>query len=325
MPAPPNDSGVPPLVLVSGPEPLLVERAVGATLAALRDTDPQVEVTRVYPADYQPGQLAAAAAPSLFGGARALVVHQLDEASEALQTDLLRLLADPGPDLTLIVLHSGGARARKVLDALKKQQARVLPATAVKTDRDKSDFVINEFRRLGRKVTPGAVRGLVEAVGRDLRELASACAQVAEDTTGVVDEDVVATYHGGRVEATGFRVADAAVAGDTAEALRLLRHALAGGLDPVPIVAVLAAQLRQMVRVGGAGRAPAGQLASSLGMPPWQVDKARRTLSGWSMDRLGTAIQAVAAADFQVKGGGRDPRYAVERAVLAVCRARRES
>ena len=36
----------------------------------------------------------------------------------------------------------------------------------------------------------------------------------------------------------------------------------------------------------------------------------------------GRAIQAVAAADFEVKGGGRDPVYAVERAILTICRSR---
>ncbi|HRW19776.1 MAG TPA: DNA polymerase III subunit delta, partial [Dermatophilaceae bacterium] len=37
---------------------------------------------------------------------------------------------------------------------------------------------------------------------------------------------------------------------------------------------------------------------------------------------LGTAIQAVAAADVEVKGGGRDPVYAVERCILQLAAAR---
>lgn len=53
-------------------------------------------------------------------------------------------------------------------------------------------------------------------------------------------------------------------------------------------------------------------------MAPWQVDRARRDAQGWDGDRLGRAIQAVAAADFDVKGGGRDPVYAVERAILTI-------
>ena len=128
------------------------------------------------------------------------------------------------------------------------------------------------------------------------------------------------TYHGGKVEATGFRVADAVVAGDAGEALRLLRHAIAVGVDPVPIVAVIAQQLRQLVRVGSAGRGRSGDLARDLGLAPWQVDKARRSLHGWTAEALGRGIQVIAAADFEVKGGGRDPVYAVERAILAITR-----
>jgi DNA polymerase-3 subunit delta len=134
----------------------------------------------------------------------------------------------------------------------------------------------------------------------------------------VVDDAIVEKYHGGKVEATGFKVADAAIAGNAGEALRLLRHAISAGDNPVPIVAVLAMQLRQMVRVGHAGRGPSGQLAKTLAMAPWQVDQARRKLNGWDPQGLGRAIQAVAAADFDVKGGARDPVYAVERAILTI-------
>lgn len=206
---------------------------------------------------------------------------------------------------------------------MKKRKARVLEAPAVKSDRDKSDFVVNEFRSNRRKITSEAVRALVEAVGKDLSELASACAQLIADTQGTVDESVVETYHGGKVEATGFRVADAAVAGQQGEALALARHAMAAGVDPVPIVAVLALQLRQLVKVAGAPRGSGASLAKDLGMAPWQIDRARRSLSGWDAHGLGVAIQAVAAADYAVKGGGRDPRYAVERCLVQICQARR--
>ena len=85
----------------------------------------------------------------------------------------------------------------------------------------------------------------------------------------------------------------------------------------------------EILRVGGEHLARSGAaalylraIARDLGMAPWQVDKARRSLHGWSDDGLGEAIQAVAAADFDVKGGGRDPVYAVERAILVMSRAR---
>ena len=320
IPAP--ATGVPPYVLISGPEVVLAERAIASTLEALRVGNPDLEVIKLYAEGYQGGTLTMHASPSLFGGTKALVVHDLDEAPEELQTDVLDYLAAPADEITLVVAHKSGLRGKKVLDTLKKAGARVIDCPLIKSDGDKAQFATNEFRRQGRKVTPDAVRALVEAVGRDLRELAAACAQLIADTEGMVDEAMVEKYHGGKVEATGFKVADAAIAGHAGDALRLLRHAISAGDNPVPIVAVLAMQLRQMVRVGSAGRGSSVQLAKTLAMAPWQIDQARRKLSGWGPDGVGRAIQAVAAADFDVKGGGRDPVYAVERAILTICRAR---
>lgn len=312
-----------PVVLVLGPEDLLVERAVAGVLAAARAANPQTEVVELLGAGYEAGALAVHAGPSLFAEPRTLVLSGLEDAGEALVTELLAYLADPVDDVTLVLCHRGGARAKKVLDAARAAGAEVLDCPVIKSDRDKTDFVTREFRAARRQVAPDAVRALVEAVGSDLRELASACAQLVADTTGRVEVDSVLLYHSGKVEATGFRVADAAVAGRTGEALELLRHALGTGLDPVPIVAVLAANLRTLAKVAAAGRTGrSADVAKTLGMAPWQVDKARRQLSGWGPEGLARSIVAVAVADAAVKGGGRDPEYAVERAVVTVAGAR---
>ncbi|WP_068262648.1 DNA polymerase III subunit delta [Janibacter limosus] len=311
-----------PLVLVQGPEAVLADRAIDQVIADVKVTAPELEVITLRAEGYEEGELSVHASPSLFGEDKLIVVRDLHQAPDALQVDLLDYLADPADSVTLVVTHASGNRGKKVLDTLKKAKALILEAPAIKSDRDKADFVSNEFRRARRKAAPEAIQALVEAVGKDVRELASACQQLVDDTTGVIDADVVERYHGGRVEATGFKVADAAVAGQTGEALRLLRHAVNVGVDPVPIVAVLAQQLRQLARVGGAGRGRSADLARELGMAPWQVDKARRSLQGWGGDALGRSIQAVAAADFEVKGGGRDPVYAVEKAVLTITRER---
>lgn len=322
MTIPGRATGVPPYVLVSGPEAVLVERGVASTVEALRVGDPDLEVIKLYADGYQGGTLTMHASPSLFGGTTAIVVHDLDAAPDELQSDLLEYLAAPADEVTLVVTHKGGVRGKKVLDIIKKAGARIIECPLIKSEGDKTAFAMHEFRSQGRKATPDAVRALVQAVGKDVRELAAACAQLVADTQGLVDEAMVEKYHGGKVEATGFKVADAAIAGNAGEALRLLRHAISAGDSPVPIVAVLAMQLRQMVRVGSAGHGASGQLAKVLGMAPWQVDQARRKLVGWDPDGVGHAIQAVAAADFEVKGGGRDPIYAVERAILTICNAR---
>jgi DNA polymerase-3 subunit delta len=308
------------LVLVLGPEDLLAERAADRVVDLARADDPQVEVTRLDAAAYRAGRLRVVASPSLFGEARVVVVESLQTGTDEAMSDLVEYLEDPAPDVVVVVRHSGGVRGRKVVDAVRAAGAVVVTCDAIKRDVDKAAFVTDEFRRAGRRAEPAAIRALVEACGADLRELAAACSQVVADTTGPITAEVVGRYHQGRVEATGFRVADAAVAGNVGEAVALLRHSLATGTDPVPLVAALAAKLRTLAKVGAA-RGQGLDPVRDLGMASWQVERARRELRGWTPESLADAISAVAQADAEVKGVGRDPVFAVERAVLRVARA----
>lgn len=310
-----------PLVLVSGPEAVLAERAVDRVVALAREADPQVEVTRLDAAAYEAGRLRVVASASLFEEPRVVVLENLQAGTDELFADLLGHVEDPGSDVVLVLVHSGGQRGKRAIDAVRAAGAVVVRCDAVKRDADKVAFVTAELRRLRRRAEPAALRALVEACGNDLRELAAACQQLVADTSGLLTAEMVSRYHGGRVEATGFRVADAAVEGRAGEAVALLRHAVATGTDPVPLVAALAAKLRVLAKVGAA-RGRGLDPARDLGLAPWQVDRARRDLRGWSPEGLAAAIRAVARADAEVKGAGRDPVFAVERAVLAVATAR---
>ena len=309
-----------PVVLVTGAERLLAERAVATVIAAVKEREPDAEVTRLEGAGYTGGTLGVVASPSLFGEARVVVVEGLDQATDALVTDALTYVASPEQDVVLVLQHGGGQRGKKLLDAVRAAGAPVVVCEPIKKDADKTAFVTAELRRAGRRADAGGVRALVEAVGADLRELAAACAQLASDTSGVIGADAVARYYGGRIEATGFRVADAAIAGETGQAVALLRHALATGADPVPLVAALAAKLRVLAKVA-ASRGRGADALRDLGLAPWQVDRARKDLQRWTPEGLASAITAVAQADAEVKGAGRDPVFAVERAVLRVASA----
>lgn len=309
------------LVLVSGAEAVLAERAVERVVSLAREATPDLEVTRLDASAYDAGRLRVVASPSLFAEPRVVVLENLQAGTEELFGDLVEHLADPSPDVALVLVHAGGQRGKRALDAVRAAGAVVVRCDPVKRDADKVAFVTAELRRARRRAEPAAVRALVEACGNDLRELAAACQQVVADTSGIVTADVVSKYYGGRVEATGFRVADAAVEGRPGEAVALLRHAVATGTDPVPLVAALAAKLRTLAKVAAA-RGRGLDPARDLGLAPWQVDKARRELRGWTPEGLAAAISAVARADAEVKGAGRDPVFAVERAVLTVARAR---
>ena len=305
-----------PVVLVSGPEGFLAERAIRALRDLLKAEDPSLEIHDLEADQYTPGELITLASPSLFDEPRLIRVVNVEKCTDAFITETLAYLEHPADDTYLVLRHAGGVRGKKLLDAIRAGAGSGIEIACLelKKDQEKSEFAAAEFSAAGRRVTGGAIRALVSAFADDLSELASACQQLLADDADEITEVTVERYYSGRVETNAFKVADAAIAGRRGEALVLLRHALASGADPVPIVAAFASKVRTMAKLSGQN-APAGQLASTFGLAPWQVDRARRDLQGWTESGLSTSIEAIADTDAQIKGLGRDPVYALERMI----------
>lgn len=305
-----------PVILVSGPEEYLADRAIRALRELLRTEDPSLEVHDIEADQYGPGELITLASPSLFNEPRLIRVSKVEKCTDAFITETLAYLEQPADDAYLVLRHAGGVRGKKLLDATRAGSGGGIEVACLelKKDVEKQDFAAAEFAAANRRITGGALRALVSAFADDLAELAAACQQLLADASDEITEATVERYYSGRMETNAFTVADAAIAGRHGEALILLRHALASGADPVPIVAAFASKLRTMAKLSGA-TAPAGQLAQKFGLAPWQVDRARRDLQGWGDDGLGRSIEALADTDEQIKGLGRDPVFALERMI----------
>ncbi|MFI5916591.1 DNA polymerase III subunit delta [Dactylosporangium sp. NPDC051541] len=315
-------SNLPHLRLVTGDEELLVARAVAETIAAARAEEPDTEVRQRTGGELVAGELAEMLSPSLFGGRRVIVVLDGQDAKKDVSAALLTYAKQPEDDVVLVVTHPGGAKGKALADGFKAAGADVVPAMKITKHRERVDFVKNEIRRQGGKITEDAAEALLAAVGNELREIVAACSQLVADTGGRIDAKTVAQYYTGRAEVSGFTVADAVMVGDAAAALEALRWALHVGVDPVPIADAIADGVRTVARVASAGKGNAYQLAGSLGMPPWKVERAQRQARGWTAEALVDAMRAAAECNAAVKGGSDDRGYALERAVFAVVAAR---
>jgi DNA polymerase-3 subunit delta len=315
-----SDAGPGPLHLILGDEELLSTRAVAALVAAARTRDPDTAVTELDGASVTASDLAVAVSPSLFGGVRVVVVRDGQDVKKEAAGVLLSYAQAADPEITLVVAHAGGAKGRALVDGLRAAGATVTSAARITKHRDRVDFVREEVRRHGGMCGAEGADALITAVGNDLRELAAACAQLVADAGGRVDAPTVARYYRGRAEVSGFTVADAAVVGDVAGALEALRWALHVGVDPVPIADAIADGVRSVARVAGA-RGSASSLASSLGMPPWKIERAQRQSRGWTPEGLVAAMDAAARCNADVKGGAEDRAYALERTIVAIAAA----
>lgn len=308
-----------PIVLVSGTESFLADRAIQALRDHLRSADPSLEVSDLDAATYSPGQLFTLASPSLFGEPRLIRVSNVEKCNDEFLVDALEYVSRADSETTLVLRHGGGVRGKKLLDVLRSGTGGGIEIVCpeLKSDADKADFAAQEFRFAKRKISPSALRSLVSAFSGSGAELASACQQLISDAVGDITDRTVDDYYGGRIEATAFKVVDSAVAGRLGDALLTLRHALSSGADPVPVVAVFAAKLRLMAKISG-DRRSSGELAGSVGAAPWQIDRARKDLQNWSDPGLARSIEVIAETDANVKGGSKDPVYALERMVMVV-------
>ncbi|MDO5724138.1 MAG: DNA polymerase III subunit delta [Flaviflexus sp.] len=309
-----------PVVLIQHGEELLADWACERLIAAAKKADPEVSLVRIDAASYEGGQLAQLAAPSLFGGSTIAIAKGASKANARFLRDAGEIAAHPSPDLTLVIVESGGVRSSRMAKTIGKEHP-VCAIADVKRDGDKAAILQNLAKRAKRKVRPDAIGALLESLGGDLRELVSGLTQLLADTEGELTAAQVRTYYRGRIEATGYAVADAVVAGQVGKALSLMRHAVATGTDEVVIVAALAMKFRQLALVAGAG----GKRGNPP-MQPWQAKRARRDLNMWRDDSLARAIETIARTDALVKGFGgevRDPSYALESCILSVCAAQR--
>lgn len=310
------------LRLVLGDEEFLASRAVAEIVGQARAADPAVMVDEFLAGEMSVGDLMGAMSPALFGGGRVVAIHNGQDARKELAAEILTYAAAPEPDVTLIVTHAGGAKGKALADGLRDAGAAVTNAARLTKHRERLDFVRDEIRRLGGKAGEDAAEALLAAVGNDLRELAAACSQLVADVDGRIDAATVARYYRGRADVSGYTVADAAMVGNLPGALEALRWALLVGVDPVPIADALADGVRTVSRVASAGRGNSYQIAGTLGLPPWKVERAQRQARGWSPESLARAMRIAAVCNADVKGGVEDRGYALERAVFDLVSAR---
>lgn len=301
-----------PVHLVVGEDEFLAERA---TKSIIDEAGPTVEVSTLRAGDVTVSELAQATSPSLFAEERVVVVTNTELAGKEPTELLLQAAADPAPGMTLVIVHSGKGRNKSYVAKFRK----VADVHEVNSpnQRERQSWVTAEFRRHGVRPTPDVIGALLESVGSDLRELASAIEQLVADTEGELTVAKVRAYYTGVAEVSGFDIADQAIAGRTDRALASTRRALQLGISPVAIAAALANKVGDVAKLYQTRGNP-DQVARTVGMHPFVAKKTMQVARNWSGSAVSEAVIIVADLDATVKGQGGDPEFAVEDAVRRI-------
>jgi DNA polymerase III subunit delta len=305
----------PPVYLLVGSEELLLRRAADQLLDELRAEAGELDVIDLRAADVREQGLPDLRTGSLFGTPRAVVVREAQELPAEASATLLEQIERPLGEATVILLASGTGRIQKLAKAAKAHGGRVDVEPPRDWEADKwARLVTDELRRLGRTAEPAAVKALLDHAGLSVAAIAEKTAQAAAATPpGKITAEQVEAAVIGRGSRGSFAVADAMLARNPTEALRLLRGVLEGGDEPLAVLGALTYRLRALVAVAGGTVKEAG-LKVSAG----QAGHLKRTRGNFGPGEMTRAYRALADADLQLKSGDLPPAFVLERAVVAI-------
>lgn len=293
-------------------------------LAKAKREHPDAELTQIDAADLGDGRFASLIGGSLFASWVIVVINDLGNLPEQAFPLVKQTALNPDPEICLILVHQG-KKGKKLIDALVRQKITKIPVESIKSWKLPT-FVTAEARRMRMSMDARAAQDLIDAVGSDLRSLASAVSQLAADYEGEhVSGAMVRRYFAGRAEITSFAVVDDALAGRSAQALEKLRWAIQTGVAPVLITSAMAGSLRSLGKYVDLRSSQLAEvdLARQVGVPQWKIKDLSKLARQWSPRGIAVAIREVAKVDEQVKGLAADPGFALEQLLFGIEGARR--
>ncbi|MFB3737658.1 MAG: DNA polymerase III subunit delta [Candidatus Velamenicoccus archaeovorus] len=277
--------------------------------AALALIGPEISAREVDASEWQGGETADLATPSLFGDRRGLVVTDARRLPDEALRELERYLAAPAPDAPLVlcapVLPRGKAPA-----ALAKLVRGVGEVREVKLARkDLVGWLGARAKGKGLQLAPDGALAVVEALGEDPSALDQALEQLAAAFgTARITREVVAEQFRGLGEQHVWDLCDKAFGRDLPGAVRSVRTMLEAREDPLPILGGIASRLRDLLRVKALPeRMPPAELARAAGLRfEWQARRYREQARRFTIEELSDLHAHVVEADRALKSGATD-------------------
>lgn len=292
------------LILLHGPDEA-GSRALAAELACAMG--PEAERIDLAPATLKadPARLAdEAAAGSLFGGARHILVEGAGDESVAAVEALLAASAAGNP----VVVIAGVLRATSRLLKLALAAPAALAFASYPPDADEMDrLAIGLGRAAGLRIDPDVARRLTVAAGGDRAILAAELEKyalyldAAPERPAELDHDAVDRLSADSGEANLDRLVAAVLSGAPGAADAELARLAAIGTTGVPLVRavqrrlLLLAELRGQVERGNSIAAVLGRPQSGV-RGREQEEAVTRQLQRWTAERLATALGRIAEA-----------------------------
>jgi len=203
----------------------------------------------------------------------------------------------------------------------------------------KEDFLVN-CEPVSRKALPAVVRTMAKERGHDIApDVADHLAEIAGPELGYVNdaierlslfvgegkpitEDAVATMVTKVRPSSVWDLVDAITRRRLDKALALLADVVDSKDGGLPLLGLVASNVRKMVKMDAAMRAGANpqEAATRAGLPPFKAQEMAQTLKALPKGTLVTWIRLLAETDRALKGSRRPAQAVLETMLIAMCR-----
>jgi DNA polymerase-3 subunit delta len=209
------------------------------------------------------------------------------------------------PSTTMLVMIDAELKASNRLLKSLAPQAKVRGFPPL-SDRELNGWVQARIKEGGGRISPAALKLLVELVGADLWTMSGEIDKLLAYCSGqLITEDHVKQLTSYAREANIFALVDAILESRKTQAQQLLHRLLRDGASPSYILAMITRQLRLIVIAKDMGkkRSGAGAVGSLESVSDYSLQKASKQARAFTLDRIKEAYNKVLEADISIKTG----------------------
>jgi DNA polymerase-3 subunit delta len=253
---------------------------------------------------------------------RMVLVKEAEKLRESDADSLKEYLGNPSPTTCLVfAAGSGKPDFRKAIFRALQERARTVEFAVLK-GASLPRWIRDRVKERGAEIDPDAAALLETLGGADLFRIDQELSKVLDylSPSRKITADGLGETMGTAAAGSIFELAERVGAGETGEAVRLLRGLLAEGEEPTRLLFLIARQMRililgrSLVKRGHRG----AELAQALGIPPYPfiLEKTQNLIARFPEGAAAPTLRRILEADRALKGGiGKGPAI-LERLVL---------
>lgn len=316
---------IPPVYLWYGEDRFLIQEGLQVLKSFYFMTDPSGSGIEVVDSkELTPADIVARANTMAFFANRLVIVDDVNYFQDGQTQELeplLEYLLNPNPSTCLLLIAQSVHKGRKLYKGIDRS-GEIIEFSAPKRPQEWLSWVQGELKARGKSMDAQTAAQFVEWAGHQTGVLSQEIDKLAVyvGNRAKITADDVKTITPRTIEASIFDLLDAVAVRSAAKAVQTLREVLREE-HPIKVLTLMVRQVRLLLGCDALRRrgGNAAEVASALGIRPYEAQKIWQQSLKLSTRQLGKGLSECLNTDVALKTGGGDPGFLLEMMIIKFC------